>query len=204
MIGLFANRMPSVRIDGPRVYIRPPRRRDERQWVEIRRISRDFLVPWEPSWPSDAATPAAYRRRYRRFCEDWRSHNGFAFFVFEQGNDRLLGGITLSNVRRGVSQSGSIGYWMGKPHAGKGYMSEAVGLILYFCFDTLNLHRVEAACLLHNDASRTLLRKVGFREEGVARRYLCINGLWQDHMMHAILRDDPRPSVASRAAEVFA
>jgi ribosomal-protein-alanine N-acetyltransferase len=204
MIGIFANRMPAVRIDGPRVYIRPPRRRDERQWVEIRRISRDFLVPWEPAWPSDAATPAAYRRRYRRFCEEWRLRNGFAFFVFEQGSNRLLGGITLTNVRRGVSQSGSIGYWMGKPYAGKGYMSEAVGLILYFCFDTLGLHRVEAACLLHNDASRTLLRKIGFREEGVARRYLCINGLWQDHVMHAILRDDPRPTVNSRAATVYA
>ena len=204
MIGLLANRMPAVRIDGPRVYIRPPRRGDERQWIEIRRLSRDFLVPWEPSWPADATTPSAYRRRYRRFCEDWRLRCGFAFFVFEQGSDRLLGGITLTNVRRGVSQSGSIGYWMGQPYAGKGYMTEAVGLMLHFCFESLGLHRVEAACLLHNAASRALLRKLGFREEGVARRYLCINGRWQDHMSHAILRDDPRPSTVRRAAAEYA
>lgn len=204
MIGLFANRMPGVRIDGPRVYIRPPRRRDERQWVEIRRISREFLVPWEPSWPADAATGIAFRRRYRRFCDDWRARSGFAFFIFEQGSDRLLGGITLSNVRRGVSQSGSIGYWMGKPYAGKGYMSEAVGLILHFCFDTLGLNRVEAACLLHNDASRTLLTKLGFTEEGIARNYLCINGRWQDHVTYAILRDDPRPSSVRRTTAVYA
>ena len=204
MIGLFANRMPSVRIDGPRVYIRPPRRADERQWVEIRRISRDFLVPWEPTWPADAATAAAYRRRYRRFCEEWRLRAGFAFFVFEQGSDRLLGGITLTNVRRGVSQSGSIGYWMGQPYAGQGFMSEAVGLMLHFCFDSLGLHRVEAACLLHNDASRALLRKLGFQEEGVARRYLCINGQWQDHMTHAILRSDPRPSPVRRSIPAYA
>lgn len=204
MIGLFANRMPGVRIDGPRVYIRPPRRRDEKQWVEIRRVSREFLVPWEPSWPADASTGTAYRRRYRRFCEDWRARSGFAFFVFEQGSDRLLGGITLSNVRRGVSQSGSIGYWMGKPHAGKGYMSEAVSLILHFSFETLSLNRVEAACLEHNGASRTLLRKLGFTEEGIARRYLCINGRWQDHVTYAILRDDPRPSTVKRTTAVYA
>jgi ribosomal-protein-alanine N-acetyltransferase len=204
MIGLFANRMPGVRVDGPHVYIRPPRRRDERQWVEIRRVSREFLIPWEPSWPSDATTGAAFRRRYRRFCDDWRTRTGFAFFVFEQGSDRLLGGITLSNVRRGVSQSGSIGYWMGKPYAGKGYMSEAVGLILHFSFETLNLNRVEAACLLHNEPSRSLLRKLGFTEEGVARRYLCINGRWQDHVTYAILRDDPRPSTARRTSAVYA
>lgn len=204
MIGLFANRMPGVRIDGPRVYIRPPRRRDERQWVEIRRISREFLVPWEPSWPSDATTGAAYRRRYRRFCEDWRARSGFAFFIFEQGSDRLLGGITLSNVRRGVSQSGSIGYWMGQPHAGKGHMSEAVNLTLHFSFESLSLNRIEAACLPHNEASRTLLRKLGFTEEGVARRYLCINGRWQDHVTYAILRDDPRPSKVRRTTAVYA
>jgi ribosomal-protein-alanine N-acetyltransferase len=204
MFGLLANRMPSVRIDGPRVYIRPPRRGDERQWVALRDVSRDFLIPWEPSWPSDAATPAAYRRRHRRFCDDWRTRAGFAFFVFEQGSNHLLGGITLSNVRRGVSQSGSIGYWMGRPYAGKGYMSEAVALTLHFSFETLGLNRVEAACLVHNEASRRLLRKMGFKEEGVARRYLCINGLWQDHVTHAILRDDPRPSLVKKTAALYA
>jgi ribosomal-protein-alanine N-acetyltransferase len=204
MFGFLAIRMPAVRIDGPRVYVRPPRRGDERQWVHLRRISKDFLVPWEPTWPSDAATPAAYRRRYRRFCEDWRTRAAFAFFVFDQDSDELLGGITLSNVRRGVSQSGSIGYWMGEPHAGKGYMTEAVALLLYFAFETLGLYRVEAACLPHNEASRRLLRKLGFKEEGIARRYLCINGRWQDHMTHAILRDDPRPSVVSRATSLYA
>ena len=129
---------------------------------------------------------------------------GFAFFVYEQGSDQLLGGITLSNVRRGVSQSGSVGYWMGEPHAGKGHMSEAVGLLLHFAFESLGLNRVEAACLLHNDASRRLLGKLGFKEEGIARRYLCINGRWQDHVMHAILRDDPRPSIVRRATSLYA
>src|SRR3546814_6515314 len=84
--------------------------------------------------------------------------------------------ITLANLRRGVAQSGSLGYWMGKPYAGRGYMSEAVQLVLQFAFDSLGLNRVEAACLPHNAASRTLLVRGGFTEEGLARQYLCING----------------------------
>jgi ribosomal-protein-alanine N-acetyltransferase len=192
---LFSRAMPAIRLDGSNVYIRPPQRRDQRRWVEVRRVSRDFLVPWEPRWPADGATAAAFRRRFDRFCEDWRATTGYAFFIFRQSDDALTGGITLSNVRRGVAQSGSIGYWIGEPFARSGYMAEAVALMLSFAFESLNLHRIEAACLPHNTASRNLLRKSGFREEGVARQYLCIDGKWQDHVTHAILRSDPRPSV---------
>ena len=194
MFGILSTRMPAVRIDGSTVYVRPPQKRDRAEWVHLRQLSREFLVPWEPAWPPDAATSAAFNRRYRRFCLDWQSRSGFAFFIFEQSSDALTGGITLSNVRRGVAQCGNIGYWMGEPFAGQGIMSEAVALVLSFSFDTLGLHRVEAACLPHNDASRHLLLKTGFHEEGIARRYLRINGRWQDHVTHAILRDDFKKS----------
>jgi [ribosomal protein S5]-alanine N-acetyltransferase len=200
VLGILFGGMPSVRLDGPAVYIRPPQMHDRRQWVELRRASRDFLVPWEPTWPEDGASAAAFRRRYRRFSDDWNSRTGFAFFIFEQRTDALTGGITLSNVRRGVAQSGTLGYWMGQPFTRRGYMFQAVGLVLLFAFETLGLHRVEAACMPPNEASRGLLRKLGFREEGIARQYLCINGLWQDHVTHAILRTDPRPAIASKQA----
>jgi len=192
---LFSRAMPASRLDGPNVYIRPPRRRDQRPWVELRRLSRVFLMPWEPRWSPDAASAAAFRRRFERFCEDWRTGTGYAFFIFRQSDNALTGGITLTNVRRGVAQCGSVGYWTGEPYVRNGYMAEAVVLTLTFAFETLNLHRVEAACLPHNTPSRNLLRKIGFREEGLARQYLCIDGLWQDHVTHAILRNDPRPSV---------
>ncbi len=100
--------------------------------------------------------------------------------------------MTLSGLRRGVTQSGSLGYWIGRPHARQGYMSEAVSCVLDFAFDTLGLHRVEAACLIRNDASRRLLIKSGFTHEGVSRGYLRIDGAWQDHLLFAILRADPR------------
>src|SRR3546814_4589034 len=113
-------------------------------------MSRDFLVAWEPTWPEDATTGAAFRRRLDRQLAEWRDGTGYAFFIFDRGTDELLGGITLANLRRGVAQSGSLGYWMGKPYAGRGYMSEAGQLVLQFAFDSLGLNRVEAACLPHN------------------------------------------------------
>ena len=107
-------------------------------------------------------------------------------------DDALLGGITFSNVRRGVAQSASLGYWIGAPHAHQGYMTEALSAVLDFAFDHLALHRVEAACLPDNEASQGLLLKIGFQDEGYARQYLRINGRWQDHRLFALLKGDKR------------
>ncbi|MFN3459745.1 MAG: GNAT family N-acetyltransferase [Oceanibaculum sp.] len=183
---------PETALWGERLYLRPPRRRDWRQWAELRALSRDFLTPWEPSWASDALSRTAYRRRLQRYAEEWERDEGYAFFLFRKDDDQLLGGITLGNVRRGVAQCGSFGYWMGVPFAGQGHMTEAVRLGLRFAFVTLGLHRVEAACLVHNEASRRVLEKSGFVREGLARGYLKIDGKWQDHLLYATLREDFR------------
>ena len=196
MFNLLSNNGPTVRLLGSTVILRPPARTDERQWIEIREESRDFLEFWEPTWPSDATTPTAFRRRLKKFAADWHNGATYAFLIFHRDDKVLLGGITLSNVRRGVAQSASAGYWMGKRYARKGYMAEAIRLTLDFSFDTLGLHRVEAACLPSNTPSRNLLLKSGFIREGVARRYLRINGTWQDHISFAILRTDQRPRVS--------
>jgi len=104
----------------------------------------------------------------------------------------LLGGLTLTNIRRGVAQAGSLGYWIGQPHARRGLMTAAVNALIPFVFCTLRLHRLEAACIPSNIASVRLLEKTGFTREGFAREYLCINGLWQDHLLYALLRTDVR------------
>ena len=195
MLGLLSQTSPSVRLVGPRVVLRPLQRQDEKQWSEIREASRSFLEQWEPKWPSDATSPAAFRRRLKRFSAEWRDGTTYSFLIFGRADQILYGGITLSNVRRGVAQAGSVGYWVGEAHARKGVMSEALQLLLSFSFDTLGLHRVEAACLPSNGPSRGLLEKSGFIQEGLARKYLRINGLWQDHVCYAILRTDPRPVV---------
>lgn len=195
MLGLLSQTSPSVRLVGPKLLLRPLQRQDERQWSEIREVSRSFLEQWEPKWPSDATSPAAFRRRMKRFAVEWREGMTYSFLIFDRMDQTLYGGITLSNVRRGVAQTGSVGYWVGAPYARRGVMSEALQLLLSFCFDTLGLHRVEAACLPSNGPSRGLLEKSGFIQEGLARKYLQINGIWQDHVCYAILRTDPRPVV---------
>lgn len=195
MLGLLSQNTPSVRLVGPKLVLRPLQRQDEKQWSEIREVSRSFLEQWEPKWPSDATSPAAFRRRMKRFSAEWRDGTTYSFLIFDRADGVLYGGITLSNVRRGVAQAGSVGYWIGAPYARRGFMSEALQLLLNFAFDTLGLHRVEAACLPSNGPSRGLLEKSGFVQEGVARKYLRINGAWQDHVCYAILRTDPRPIV---------
>jgi ribosomal-protein-alanine N-acetyltransferase len=162
-------------------------------WSSLREESRDFLSPWEPLWPSDDLSRPAFRRRLRRYHREIQEATGYPFLVFKTQGMQLVGGLTLSHVVRGVTQSCSLGYWMGAPFAGQGLMTAAVKAVMPFVFETLRLHRLEAACLPHNAASIRLLEKAGFTREGYARRYLCIDGRWQDHLLFAIVADDPRP-----------
>lgn len=175
-----------------RVYLRPPRPRDWRAWSRLRSSSRSFLVPWEPTWPKDALTRRAFRRRLHQYNHEAQTGQGYSFLIFDRHDQTLLGGVSVTNVRRGVAQSASLGYWIGAPYARQGYMAEALTAVLDFAFERLNLHRVEAACLPDNVASQGLLRKVGFVEEGYARGYLRINGQWQDHVLFGILAEDAR------------
>lgn len=184
-----------------RVRLRPGRPRDWRAWARLRGQSRNFLAPWEPTWPSDALSRAAFRRRLQQYAAEMRDGQGYSFLIFRKSDRALVGGISISNVRRGVAQSASLGYWIGAPYARQGYMSEALTAVLDFGFTTLGLHRIEAACLPSNEASQGLLRKVGFHEEGYAREYLRIDGVWRDHVLFGVLRTDPWGIDAARAAQ---
>ncbi len=179
-----------VRLNGGKVYLRAPAERDWRAYVEVRAASRKFLEPWEPTWPPDALGREAYFRRLNRYAADWRDGVGHSFFIFGNDDDALLGGISMSNVRRGVAQCGTLGYWIGEPHARQGYMNEALRLIVEFCFGQLGLHRIEAACLPDNEASQKLLQRADFAQDGYARKYLKIRGEWQDHLLYSLLAED--------------
>jgi [ribosomal protein S5]-alanine N-acetyltransferase len=181
--------MPSIAGGG--VTLRVPQSGDYAEWAALREISRAFLVPWEPVWPADDLTRSAFRRRLRRYAEDLRSDLAYAFLIFRSEDNAMVGGLTLANIRRGVAQAGSIGYWIGAPFARHGYMTAAMRALIPFCFGTLRLHRLEAACIPTNKASIALLEKTGFLREGYARAYLCINGSWQDHLLYARLKEDP-------------
>jgi [ribosomal protein S5]-alanine N-acetyltransferase len=181
--------MPAI--NGAGVFLRAPQSGDYAEWAALREESRAFLTPWEPTWPSDDLTRGAFRRRLRRYAEDQRSDLAYAFLIFRTEDHAMVGGLTLANIRRGVAQAGSIGYWIGAPFARCGHMTAAVRALAPFSFGTLRLHRLEAACIPSNAASVRLLEKTGFQREGYAREYLCINGVWQDHLLYARLKDDP-------------
>ena len=121
-------------IAGAGVTLRVPQSGDFAEWAALRERSRAFLVPWEPTWPADDLTRGAFRRRLKRYAEDLRNDLAYAFLIFRSDDNALVGGLTLANIRRGVAQAGSIGYWTGAPFARKGYMTAAMRALVPFCF----------------------------------------------------------------------
>lgn len=190
LFGLTRSIHPEPLLRGDGLYLRPAASSDYSSWSRLRAASRAFLEPWEPTWPEDDLTHAAFRRRLRRQEEDIARDEAYAFLIFDQTSDQMLGGVTLGGVRRGVAQAGTLGYWMGAPHAGNGRMTRAVAAVVDFAFSKLRLHRVEAACLPENAPSIALLERNGFKREGYARGYLKIDGAWRDHVLFALLEAD--------------
>src|SRR2546421_2896324 len=185
----FSEPLPTIEGDG--VYLRAPQMSDYSEWTALRETSRAFLTPWEPTWPPDDLTRSAFRRRLRRYAEDQRTDQAYSFLLF-RSDEVLVGGLTLANIRRGVAQTGSLGYWTGEAYAQQGIMTAAVRALIPYAFSSLRLHRLEAACIPTNAASISLLEKTGFTREGYAREYLCIDGQWQDHLLYGRLKDAAR------------
>jgi [ribosomal protein S5]-alanine N-acetyltransferase len=180
---------PDLLLDAGDIMLRPPMTHDYTAWVAERMASRAFLQPWEPAWLPDELTKRAYRSRLRRYAQDVRQDQAYPFFIFRKTDGALLGGLGLTQVRRGAAAMAALGYWMGEAHAGQGHMSAAVRRLAAFSFNTLHLRRLEAACVPENQRSMHLLEKAGFEREGYARQYLEINGTWRDHLLYGLLMD---------------
>lgn len=176
----------STQLQCARLYMQPPQRRDYKAWVQMRERSRDHLQPFEPLWAPEAHTRAMWRLRLGAWCRSWRAGRGYAFFIWQVETNALLGGITLSNVRRGAVQTASVGYWLDVNATGRGFMREAVIRIIAFARDELALARLEASTLPENTRSRRLLVDCGFAEEGEAKAYLQIAGDRRDHVLYGL------------------
>ena len=170
---------PNVRIESRRLVLRHPVMEDWPAWARLRSGSREFLQPWEPAWPRNGLTRPAFARRLSDQERRRKAGVAYSFFLFCREADILLGGLSVSGIRRGAAQAGTLGYWIGRDHARRGYMGEAVEAVIAHCFDDLGLHRLEAACMPANLPSRRLLKGRGFRYEGYAHAYLMIDGAWR-------------------------
>ncbi|WP_339108187.1 GNAT family protein [Thioclava sp. GXIMD4216] len=187
---LTRRRKPKVETD--RLTLRLPQHSDYRDWASLREESRDFLTQWEPLWSQDHLSRKAFANRVYWSARAEAAGTALPFFLIRRDNSRVVGAITLDNIRRGPAQSGTIGYWVGERYARQGYMREAINGVVDYAFAILDLSRIEAACLPENAASRGVLEKSGFKYEGVAQAYLQINGRWRNHVLYSNLRPDRR------------
>ncbi len=177
----------SFTLEGPGIQLRPARRNDFAAWADLRARSAHHLQPFEPIWPADDLTKPAFARRLGAYEQDMERGLAYPFLIFRTGDQALVGGITVSQIRRGVAQTGTLGYWIGLPFVRQGLASRAVATVARYGFEQLKLHRLEAACLPDNAASQKVLEGQGFEREGFARSYLKINGIWRDHVLYGRL-----------------
>ena len=193
---MFARRTrPRIAIETERLVLRPPMMRDYEDWARLRRDSRAFLVPWEPGWSRDHLSVRSFRNRVVWADRAVRQGEALPLLLVGHGGE-VIGGLTLSNIRRQPAQAGTLGYWVGESFARMGYMAEALTALRDYAFGPLDLSRLEAACLPENAASRKLLERCQFKYEGVAQAYLQINGRWRNHVLYAALRPDRRGKAA--------
>lgn len=168
--------------------LRHPQWVDYEQWSDIRRADADYLRPWEPDWLAGHLSRASYRTRLSSFKKLVAKDRAYPFHILR--DDTLIGAVNLTHVERGAAQSAKLGYWVAQSHAGRGHARASVRALTRFAFDTLALHRVEAAVQAENKASIRVLEACGYQREGIARGLLRINGDWADHAIYARLRND--------------
>ena len=156
-----------------------------KKWKTIRESSKDFLTPWEPTWYTGEHSLKRYLKLLKIYSQKRKNHTQLSYFIFNGGNE-LLGGINVFNIKKGVSQSCTIGYWIGEAYSNQGYMTKSLLILLDYLFNDFNFNRVEAACVPNNIPSKSLLKRLGFDEEGYAKDYLRINGRWEDHILFSL------------------
>jgi ribosomal-protein-alanine N-acetyltransferase len=175
-----------IRIETQRLLLRPPMLGDWQKWAQVREDNRDFLTPYEPEWPEKCLDKSFFQRRLAKQAKDWDEDRCYSFLIFKADDGALIGGVNINNVVRGAAYFASIGYWLDRDVQGQGYMSEALAGIITFSFDTLRLHRINAACITDNQRSANVLKRLGFTKEGQAEKYLNIGGAWKDHTLFGL------------------
>lgn len=184
----------AVPLVGRRLVMRPLISDDFSQWREVRTVNDDWLTKWEPArvpgQPDVVTSRQAFASRCAARQRERQLGTGFGFGVFV--NQQLVGEMNVSAIQRGPFQNAYVGYWIDQRHAGQEYTPEALVVAMKFAFESLHLHRLQIAIIPRNRPSRRVVEKLGLRLEGMAERYLEINGVWEDHLRYAITVEDWR------------
>jgi ribosomal-protein-alanine N-acetyltransferase len=182
----------AIRLYGRRLMLRPLQPNDWPQWAEVRQRNEQWLTPWEPLRPANLLDATRDREAFMSRCaardRDRQMGVAYGFGVFV--GSELAGEINLNNVARGALQSGTVGYWIDRDKAGQRYTAEGVVVVAKFAFEQLRLHRLEICIVPRNSNSRRVMEVLAIREEGVAQRFLEINGTWEDHVRYAITAEE--------------
>jgi ribosomal-protein-alanine N-acetyltransferase len=183
---------PGMRLYGKRIMLRPLMVSDFAPWTEVRQRNEQWLTPWEPLRVNTTSDPTRHRDAFSSRCatrdRERQVGTGYGFGLFV--DNAFAGEINLNSVQRGSFQNAYVGYWIDQAQAGNSYMPESVAVLARFAFDDLRLHRLQVAIIPRNSNSRRVMEKLRFREEGVALRYLEINGAWEDHVRYAITNEE--------------
>lgn len=173
------------------VAVRPLRRSDGSLWREIRIRDEDLIARW------DATSRLSWADRHTR--SQWRLHRTLLAAAARRGEvlpfgitvDGVFAGqVTLGGIQRGALRSAWIGYWVDSARTGQGVATAAVALVTVHALNQVGLHRLEATIAPDNGPSRAVVGHLGYREEGLLRRYLDIDGAWRDHLLFAITADE--------------
>ena len=177
-----------LRLYGRRVVLRPLVAQDFNGWSEVRRRNGEWLTQWEPMRLTHHPDPETNREVFAARCgareRERLAGTQYAFGIFVDG--AFAGEINLNNVVRGAFQSATIGYWIDKSRAGRSLISEAVVVLAQYAFEEMRLHRLEICIIPRNVNSRRVMEKLDIRTEGIAERFLEINGVWEDHIRYGI------------------
>ncbi|MCM3718161.1 GNAT family N-acetyltransferase [Fictibacillus phosphorivorans] len=176
-------------LKGKHVYLKPVDRNEIEPLLELETRNKDFFNQFAPTRDDDFCTLEGQAKRLERMEENRENDLGYSFGIYLNDSDILIGQIGLFKLERGPGQKAMVGYSLDKEHNGKGYMTEALKLIVRFAFNQIKLHRIEAQVMPRNIGSVRILEKNGFHKEGIAKKNVMINGKWEDHQMLAILND---------------
>jgi ribosomal-protein-alanine N-acetyltransferase len=185
-------RSSPLALRGRRVTLRPLVPDDFAAWRDVRVRCADWLVKWEPARLDGYPDPVEDRRAFAARCgareRERQLGSGYGFGVFV--GETFAGEMNLSGIQRGPFQNGFIGYWIDEAMAGRGYTPEAAAILIRFAFEEIGLHRIQVSIIPRNGPSRRVADKLCLREEGIAERFLEIDGVWEDHVCYAITAEE--------------